>query len=151
MRLEEAREKFLESQRLYGDRKYNEALAVLRELDRAYPASKNILLAQAQCLAQLFQTVEAVRLCDRILARHDCPPAHDLKMQLVKHDGMPPPVNLDSGVGLKPLDLGIDSKPRSSTEGKPSRPRPVVVAAVVAAGLVFLAVLVLVALRAWGQ
>jgi thioredoxin-like negative regulator of GroEL len=147
MHLNEAREKFLESQRLFAGRRFSEALAILRELDQAYPASKNILLAQAQCLAHLFQSVEAVKICDRIIARYDCPPAHDLKMHLVKNDGMPPTVNLDSGLDLQPMDLGIDSRPRSSSDAgrKRGRPRWVWIAAGlgVAAGVIAVAGLLL--------
>lgn len=151
MRLDEAREKFLESQRLFADRKFAEALVMLRDLDQAYPASKNILLAKAQCLAHLFQSVEAVKICDRILARYDCPPAHDLKMQLVKNDGMPPSVNLDSALELKPMDLGIDSKPRGSSEDGSGRWRWTHIAVVAAvAGLLALAAIGLLFLRLRG-
>lgn len=123
-KLEAARQEFLEAQRLYADRQYGAALEILDALDKQYPASKNILFARAHCLAQLFRTVEAVKICDRILARYEFPEARELKMQLIKTDGMPPSVNLESGVDLQPLDLGLDLQPRSHSGSRAGRGRP---------------------------
>lgn len=145
-KLERARQDFLEAQRLYADKQYGAALEILDALDTQYPASKNILFARAHCLAQLFRTVEAVKICDRILARYDYPEARDLKMQLIKNDGMPPGVNLEGGVDLKPMDLGLDLQPRghSHSHAGAGRPRwywPLIAAgALVAGGLALFAV-----------
>jgi thioredoxin-like negative regulator of GroEL len=122
--LEAARQEFLEAQRLYADRQYGAALEILDALDKQYPASKNILFARAHCLAQLFRTVEAVKICDRILARYEFPEARELKMQLIKSDGMPPSVNLESSVDLRPMDLGLDIQPRSHSGSRSGRRRP---------------------------
>ena len=89
MQAAEAKEQFAQAEKLYQDGQYANAFALLAELDKAYPRQKNIMLLRAYCLAGLYRAQDAVLLCDRILARFDCPEAHDLKIRLVKNDGLP--------------------------------------------------------------
>lgn len=89
MNPETARKEYLKASRLYLEGQYAAALVILDALDRRYPRQRNLMLARAHCLAKLFRPIEAVVLCDRILGRHECPEAHELKMRLVKNDGIP--------------------------------------------------------------
>lgn len=89
MNPETAAQKYKEASRLYLEGKYAAALEILNQLERHFPRQRKLMLARAHCLAKLFRPIEAVVLCDRILARYDCKAAHDLKMRLVRNDGIP--------------------------------------------------------------
>ena len=85
----EAKENYASAETLYRQGQFASALELLDAIDKAFPKQKNIMLLRAYCLADLYRAQQAVMLCDRILGRFDCPEAHDLKMRLVKNDGLP--------------------------------------------------------------
>ncbi len=89
MKPDTAKMKYQEADTLFRENQYAAALAILDDLDKAFPKTKNIMLLRAFCLAHLYRAQEAIRVCDRILGRFECPEAHDLKISLVRNDGLP--------------------------------------------------------------
>jgi len=61
-----ARDKFNKADDLYKDGKYEETMTVLKELDSAFPNSRQIMFPMARCLAKLQYLQAAVDLCDTI-------------------------------------------------------------------------------------
>jgi hypothetical protein len=114
MQAAEAKEQFAKAEKLYADGQFANAFTILAELDKAYPKQKNIMLLRAYCLAGLYRAQDAVLLCDRILARFDCPEAHDLKIRLVKNDGLPV---------MPGREYGTPLPQRTPHEAPPSRAR----------------------------
>ncbi len=110
MTASEAKENYFTAEKLYRQGQFASALEMLDAIDKAYPKQKNIMLLRAYCLAELYRAQQAVMLCDRILGRFDCPEAHDLKMRLVKNDGLPSMPGRDYGT---PLPKHV-SKPQPS-------------------------------------
>ncbi len=89
MKPDTAKMKYQEADTLFRENQYAAALEILDDLDKAFPKTKNIMLLRALCLAHLYRAQEAIRVCDRILGRFECPEAHDLKISLVRNDGLP--------------------------------------------------------------
>jgi hypothetical protein len=58
-----AKKLFSESEQLFAQGQFSEALARLNELDRTYPNTKNILFPKAMCLAQMDRLEEAEAIC----------------------------------------------------------------------------------------
>jgi thioredoxin-like negative regulator of GroEL len=74
----EASTKFKMSRRLYAERRFPEALALLEQLDAAFPDTKNVLYPHAMCLAALGRLHEARPLCERLVSKHADPRAQEL-------------------------------------------------------------------------
>ncbi len=108
MQTKEAETLFRESQQRYQEGQYAEALERLDTVNGAFPNDKAVMYLRAQCLAHLFRTVQAVKACDRLLSRHHCPEAKELKDNLIKYDGLKPP-GVDDGDPLPEpmIDLNL--------------------------------------------
>ncbi len=61
----------------------DEALALLNQLDAAFPNTKNIGVARARTYAAMGKIPEAVKLCDELVDRHQSRRASELKQQLI--------------------------------------------------------------------
>ncbi|HPO13997.1 MAG TPA: tetratricopeptide repeat protein [Candidatus Hydrogenedentes bacterium] len=112
MKPDSAQVKYQQADKLFRENQFAAALEILDELDQAFPKTKNIMLLKAFCLAYLYRAQEAIRVCDRILSRFNCPEAHDLKIRLVRNDGLPVMPGRDSGPPRK-----IDSSSKSQSGG----------------------------------
>lgn len=109
MRRDEAQQLFLEASQLYQEGQYAAALEVLERLNHVFPNNEGILLSQAHCLAHLFRTVEAIKLCDRIAARHKSAKAIELKNYLIKNDGIPSFPNMDEDMPMPALGIVLET------------------------------------------
>lgn len=92
MNHQEAGSKFKQSEILYAQGLYEQALQVLKELDAAYPNTKNILYPMALCYAGLGKTEKAGNLCDRLINEFQDGRAKSLRDQLqrstLQNDGL---------------------------------------------------------------
>ena len=71
MKNREAQGLFKESELLYRERRYEEALEALQRLDTKYPNTRNILYPIAKCLRRLSRFEEAAAICDRLITEFD--------------------------------------------------------------------------------
>ncbi len=67
MKNREAQGLFKESELLYRERRYDEALEALQRLDKKYPNTRNILYPIAKCLRRLGRFEDAAAICDRLI------------------------------------------------------------------------------------
>jgi len=74
--------KFKQADNYYKQGRFQEALALLQEVDHEYPNEANVLYAAAMCFVELNRSQEAVRLCERILAKRPDERASALKARL---------------------------------------------------------------------
>jgi hypothetical protein len=63
---QESREKFKRADQLFRDGDFAQALALLEELDRDHPDTRNILVPMAMCLDRLGRPEEALPLAERL-------------------------------------------------------------------------------------
>ncbi len=82
MKSREATARFDQAKRLFAERRYADALALLDTLDAAYPNTKNILYPRALCLAMLGRTGEALKVAQQLVARHGDPRAARLASRI---------------------------------------------------------------------
>lgn len=92
----EAHYQFREADTLYRQRHYEEALAMLRRLDRDHPDTRHILYPIARCLSRLERYDEAIELTGRIAEQFDYGPARELHERLRKRTESAPIVNISS-------------------------------------------------------
>jgi len=78
-----AKQYFDRSEALQEAGKPEEALALLNQLDAAFPNTKNIGLARARAYASMGRVPEAVRLCEELITLHDSRRARELKDRLI--------------------------------------------------------------------
>ncbi len=69
MNSQEAKEHFSTADAYYRRARYAEALALLDELNAAFPNTANILFPRARCMRRLGRTSEALQICD-VLIKH---------------------------------------------------------------------------------
>lgn len=86
-----ARELFKRAERHYRRDRHPQAIALLRELDDAFPDNRAVLYAMALCHEGLDERDEALRLCDRLIRRYACDKAVILKARLITIPSDPPP------------------------------------------------------------
>ncbi|MBN2310654.1 MAG: tetratricopeptide repeat protein [Candidatus Hydrogenedentes bacterium] len=91
MRSEEATEKFQATKRLFAEKRYPETLAILDELDAAFPNAKNILYPKALCLAKMRRLDEAEQICRQLIAGHRDPRAARLLKRIERKGRTPQP------------------------------------------------------------
>lgn len=79
---EQVTQKFQQASRLYMEKKYTEALAILDEVNRAFPNNKDILYARGRCLARLGRLDEARIICDQLTTVFSDPRGEQLKAKI---------------------------------------------------------------------
>ncbi len=82
MKNREAQALFKESEILYRERRYDEALDVLQRLDTKYPDTRNILFPIAKSLRRLSRFDEAAAVCDRLIREFDDKRAKHMRKNL---------------------------------------------------------------------
>lgn len=82
MTREEAETLFREAEILYRDRRYSEAHDVLRQLDDAYPETRNVLYPLAKCLRRMGRFQEASNICDTLVRKFSDKRAGYMRKQL---------------------------------------------------------------------
>ncbi len=98
-----------------------DALALLREIDRERPATKNVLYPMAVCLEMLGRFDEALDCCGRLIAEHDSEKARVLKARIEKtaRESELPQVDLVSALGIdKPAPPPAQAAPEPLGEKK---------------------------------
>lgn len=78
----EAKKRYEQAKRLYQAKRPAEALAILDEVDKAFPRDKNIMFARALALTDLGQRNAALELCEYLVAVYADPRGERLKAQL---------------------------------------------------------------------
>jgi TM2 domain-containing membrane protein YozV len=86
MDAQESKVKFSQADVLFKQGDYKGAMAILTDLDRHFPNTKNIMMPMAMCLDKLDCPGEALQLCDRIIMEFGDPKAQALKTQ-IEHAG----------------------------------------------------------------
>lgn len=81
----ESEYKFRESDDFYRQRRYQEALAILEELDRAHPDTRRVLYPMARCLSRLERYADAMELTGRLIDEFEYEPARLLHAKLEKY------------------------------------------------------------------
>lgn len=71
MRDRDAEVLFREADSLFRSKRFEEALAILDELDAAFPSVRHIMVPRARSLAELGRYDEALALCDAIIHEHN--------------------------------------------------------------------------------
>jgi outer membrane lipoprotein-sorting protein len=112
---QEATGKFKESETLYAQGQYDQALQVLKELDAAYPNQKNILYPMALCHASLGSNEEAAEVCDRLVNEFQDGRAQSLRDQL-----QPSTLQAD-GLALDMDLLGDIAQPVKKRQSRPAQ------------------------------
>jgi len=82
MKNREAQGVFKESEILYRERRYDEALDALQRLDVKYPNTRNILYPIAKCLRRLGRFDEAATICDRLILEFNDERARHIRKQV---------------------------------------------------------------------
>lgn len=118
MKNREAQALFKESERLYRERRYDEALEALRQLDQRYPNTRNVLYPIAKCLRRLARFEEAAAICDRLILEFEDDRARHMRKNLDKAmerasaktiavaSNVPTNLDDDLEAGFDALDLG---------------------------------------------
>lgn len=74
----EATKKFQLSQKLFAEKRYEDALAIMDNLESSFPHTKNIMYPRALCLAKLGRYDEAMHVCEQLISVFDDPRAQKL-------------------------------------------------------------------------
>jgi len=77
-----AQNKFGQADMLYKQGRFDEALALLDELDQAFPNSPNVMYPRARCLVEVGETNEALDILDDLATHHQHQDAAKLKKEL---------------------------------------------------------------------
>jgi len=87
MERKRARERFAQAAGLHRDNRHSEALAILEELAGSFPDDRDLMHAQAQCLAALGRREEALRICSRLANEFEDPRGEQLRSVLSRPPG----------------------------------------------------------------
>lgn len=117
-----AQNKFGQADQLFQQGRFDEALALLDELDQAFPNSPNVMYPRARCLVEIGETNEAMDLLDELALQFQHEEAMQLKGEL--QDAMltltqPPAAEARHHDGPRPEDI---RRYRSSTSHAGSAP-----------------------------
>lgn len=77
-----AQNKFGQADMLFQQGRFDESLALLDELDQAFPNSPNIMFPRARCLVEIGETNEALDILDELTTHYEHPEAQALRLEL---------------------------------------------------------------------
>jgi thioredoxin-like negative regulator of GroEL len=77
-----AQNKFGQADLLFQQGRFDESLALLDELDQAFPNSPNVMYPRARCLLEIGETNEALDILDDLTAHYQHPEAEALKREV---------------------------------------------------------------------
>ena len=100
-----AQNKFGQADMLFQQGRFDESLALLDELDQAFPNSPNVMYPRARCLVEIGETNEALDVLDEITTHFEHPEAVALKAELheaLKTLTQAPPAEARHRVGPEP-------------------------------------------------
>lgn len=113
-----AQNKFGQADMLFQQGRFDESLALLDELDQAFPNSPNVMYPRARCLVEIGETNEALDVLDEITTHFEHPEAVALKAELheaLKTLTQAPPAEARHRDGPEPDH--VRSRPSSSHIG----------------------------------
>ncbi|MDZ4859084.1 MAG: thioredoxin family protein [Candidatus Hydrogenedentes bacterium] len=124
MHTKEARNKFREADQLFREKKFPEALAVLDDLDKEFPDTKNVLYPRAMCLARVGRFEEALELCRQLKVEFGDPRGEKLmgkisalrKARIEKEKNKAQPVTSGHAAGPSATVYSLDSDPPQAGE-----------------------------------
>ncbi len=113
----EAQARFREASQLYTEGRYEEALALISELDYEFPGTINLLKAKARTLAKLGRVSEAIAVCDRLEQVFGYEKARLFRNQLeAKANGGVPTISFEPNNPTGADDLDDDTPAVEMTE-----------------------------------
>jgi len=77
-----AQNKFGQANLLFQQGRFDESLAILDELDQAFPNSPNVMFPRARCLLEIGETNEALDVLDELALHHQHREAIELKSEV---------------------------------------------------------------------
>ena len=77
-----AQNKFGQADMLFQQARFDESLALLDELDQAFPNSPNVMFPRARCLLEIGETNEALDILDELTSQFQHPEAQALKKEI---------------------------------------------------------------------
>ena len=80
---QESKRKFAQADGFFKQGRYQDAMAILTELDRFFPNTKNVMYPMSMCLAELDCAGEAMQLCDRLIQEFADQRAVELKAKIM--------------------------------------------------------------------
>lgn len=114
MDAQESKQKFKQADQLYREGRYQEALGLLDELNRAHPNAKNVLYPAALCLEKLGRANEALPICEQLIQQFQDPRAEKLKAKITAARG-------GGGESTALADLGLTGAADILDDGPPAR------------------------------
>lgn len=109
--------RFRQASQLYVDGRYEEALALISELDYEFPGTINILKAKARTLAKLGRVNEAIAVCDQLEQVFGYEKARLFRNQLeAKANGSVPTISFESNNTMGTDDEDDDAPAVEMTE-----------------------------------
>jgi thioredoxin-like negative regulator of GroEL len=144
-----AQNKFGQADMLFQQGRFDESLALLDELDQAFPDSPNVMFPRARCLLEIGETNEALDILDSLALHHQHQEAMALKGEV--EDALttltqPPATEARHRDGPTPQQVKAmrsSSHAGSVPDGGPSKSLVLIVALVVLVGLLALLLVVL--------
>lgn len=113
----EAQARFKQASQLYTNGRYEEALALISELDYEFPGTINLLKAKARTLAKLGRVSEAIAVCDRLESVFGYDKARLFRNQLeAKANGGVPTISFDLSTANASDDQDEESPAVEMTE-----------------------------------
>ncbi|NLN92591.1 MAG: tetratricopeptide repeat protein [Candidatus Hydrogenedens sp.] len=118
MNSDSAKQRFQQANQLFGERRYEEALTMLQELNREFPNTENIMYAAALCLEKMGSIEEAKLLCHSMLRLFESQKAQELlnQLEMAPRVAGPPSDDPDMEVQVLPKNArleDIDKEPKS--------------------------------------
>lgn len=98
--------------------RYEEALTLLKEIDRERPNVKNVLYPMAFCCEKLGYSEEGMDICDHLITEHDHAKAREIKARIELSTAIPEAEEVGAGAEADPLDFAPEEVP--PTEENPA-------------------------------
>ena len=140
-----AQNKFGQADMLFQQSRFDESLALLDELDQAFPNSPNVMYPRARCLLEIGETNEALDILDELALQHQHAEAIALKHEVddaLKSLTQPAPAEARHHDGPTPAEVkAMRSSSHAGSVGGDSGSRT----AIVIGGLVLVAILLILA------
>ncbi len=117
MRTREVRIQYHKAIEYIRDGRYDEALALLLDVNRERPNVKNVLYPMAYCCEKLGYVEEGISLCDQLIMQYDHAKAHTIKEHLMRlRNNVPVEESTERESNKAAMDTREELSPRVATE-----------------------------------
>ena len=120
VKTQDAQAAFSRADHLYRTKQYRECIAILDELNHAFPNQRHILYPSARCLAKLGRMEQAESLCDRLVDEFGYTKALELKLRIQRVEPEPQPLEGEFAFDA----LSIDHNATTIPMGPRPKPAP---------------------------